>query len=245
MREWIELLTTPGFVFEEAVAFFGDKLPMKESEFYQLAEEYRAQAFTISGYSKIQLLRKFHGELLKAIDEGTTLGKFRERMNDWLEQRGYEGVTNYQADNIFRTNVQTAYQVGHWKQMTAPETLRLRPYWQYDAVQDKRTRPSHLAMHGRVFRADDPIWNTWYPPNGFRCRCTVRTLSERQVRERGLKVETEPPVSAQLNGQHVNIMPDPSFSNNPAKHAFDPDVSSYPKSLKKAFENREKRKSKE
>ncbi|CAH8711748.1 hypothetical protein WDD9_003021, partial [Paenibacillus melissococcoides] len=46
MREWIELLTTPGFVFEEAVAFFGDKLPMKESEFYQLAEEYRAQAFT-------------------------------------------------------------------------------------------------------------------------------------------------------------------------------------------------------
>ncbi|CAH8721587.1 hypothetical protein WDD9_006367 [Paenibacillus melissococcoides] len=93
MREWIELLTTPGFVFEEAVAFFGDKLPMKESEFYQLAEEYRAQAFTISGYSKIQLLRKFHGELLKAIDEGTTLGKFRERMNDWLEQRGYEGVT--------------------------------------------------------------------------------------------------------------------------------------------------------
>ncbi|WP_455709940.1 phage head morphogenesis protein [Paenibacillus melissococcoides] len=71
--------------------------------------------------------------MLKAIDEGTTLGKFRERMNDWLEQRGYEGVTNYQADNIFRTNVQTAYQVGHWKQMTAPETLRLRPYWQYDA----------------------------------------------------------------------------------------------------------------
>ncbi|CAH8721330.1 hypothetical protein HTL2_006310 [Paenibacillus melissococcoides] len=51
-------------------------------------------------------------------------------------------------------------------------------------------------MHGRVFRADDPIWNTWYPPNGFRCRCTVRTLSERQVRERGLKVETTPPVSA-------------------------------------------------
>ncbi|CAH8721347.1 hypothetical protein WDD9_006561 [Paenibacillus melissococcoides] len=52
-------------------------------------------------------------------------------------------------------------------------------------------------------------------------------------------------VSAQVKGQHVNILPDPSFSTNPAKHAFNPDVSSYPKSLKKAFENREKRKSKE
>ncbi|WP_444980931.1 phage head morphogenesis protein, partial [Paenibacillus dendritiformis] len=107
MREWIELLATPGFVFEEAVSFFGDKLPIKQSEFYQLAEEYRAQAFTISGYSKIQILRKFHEELLKAIEEGTTLEKFRDQMNDWLERRGYEGITNFQADNIFRTNVQT------------------------------------------------------------------------------------------------------------------------------------------
>lgn len=244
MKELFDLLTDD-IVFEEAVEYFGGKLPLTSSEFYKLAEEYRSQAFTISGYSKIQVLRRFHDELLTAIEEGTTLDSFRSRMNDWLEHRGYEGITSYQADNIFRTNVQTAYQVGHWKQMTAPETLRLRPYWQYDAVQDKRTRPSHLAMNGRVFRADDPIWDTWYPPNGFRCRCTVRTLSERQVIELGLEVNTEPPVSAQVNGHHVNILPDPKFSNNAAKHAYNPDVSSYPRSLKKAFENREKRKSKE
>ncbi|CAH8721328.1 hypothetical protein [Paenibacillus melissococcoides] len=61
MREWIELLTTPGFVFEEAVAFFGDKLPMKESEFYQLAEEYRAQAFTISDTARFSSFASFTG----------------------------------------------------------------------------------------------------------------------------------------------------------------------------------------
>lgn len=243
MNELFDLLTKTGFVFEEAAAFFGDKLTLKPKQFYELAEQYRHQAFTVSGYSQIQLLRKFQDELLKAIEEGQTMQSFRDKMNDFLERRGYEGITNFQADNIYRTNVQTAYQVGHYKQMTEPEVLRLRPYWQYDAVNDARTRPSHLAMDGKVFRADDPIWDSWYPPNGFRCRCGVKTLSERQVKERGLTVETSAPVSAEVNGRFTNVIPDPSFSSNPAK-AFNPDLSDYPETLKKAYEKRERSKSK-
>ncbi len=108
-------------------------------------------------------------------------------MNGFLEGEGYEGVTPYQAENIFRTNIQTAYNVGHYKQMTEPGVMTLRPYWQYDAVNDSRTRPCHLAMDGRVFTADVPIWDTWFPPNGFKCRCTVRSLSRRQVERRGLR----------------------------------------------------------
>lgn len=40
----------------------------------------------------------------------------------------YEGITPYQAENIFRTNIQTAYNVGHYKQMTEPGVKALRPY---------------------------------------------------------------------------------------------------------------------
>lgn len=243
MKDLFDLLATPGFTFEEAVQFFGDKLTLKPEVFYNLADEYRHKAFTVSGYSKIQVLKKFQDELLKAIEEGQTMQSFRDAMNDFLERRGYEGITNFQADNIFRTNVQTAYQVGHYEQMTDPTVLRLRPYWQYDAVGDKATRPSHLAMSGKVFRADDPIWDTWYPPNGFGCRCGVKTLSERQVRERGLVVETSVPVSAEVNGRFTPILPDRNFATNPAKKAFEPDVSSYPEPLRKAFERRESKKS--
>ena len=237
MKDLFELLTEE-ITFEEAANYFKEKIPMRASEFYKLADEYKSLAFTVSGYSKAQVLKKFHDELLKAIEEGTTMGDFKDKMNEFLVKKGYEGITNFQADNIFRTNIQTAYQVGHYKQMITPEILKYRPYWQYDAVNDRHTRPSHLAMDGRVFRAYDPIWDIWYPPNGFRCRCGVKTLSERQVKERGLKVETGAPIAAEADGKFTNILPDPDFANNPAKVAFTPDLKDYPDSIRKVFERR-------
>lgn len=243
MKELFDLLTKD-IVFEEAVNYFKDKIPLKPSEFYKLSEEYKALAFTVSGYTSAQVIKKFYDELLNAIENGTTMRAFKNNMNEFLQTKGYEGITNFQADNIFRTNMQTAYQVGHYKQMTSPDVMKFRPYWQYDAVNDKHTRPSHLAMDGRVFRADDPIWDVWYPPNGFRCRCGVKTLSERQVKERGLTVEMEVPRAAELGSRYVNIYPDPNFSTNPAKVAFKPDLNNYPESIKKAYEKRSSSKSK-
>ncbi|HFC7360521.1 TPA: phage minor head protein [Neisseria meningitidis] len=60
-----------------------------------------------------------------------------------------------------------------------------RPYWMYDAVGDSRTRPAHSAIDGLVYRYDDPFWATFYPPNGYNCRCSVIALSERDVERQG------------------------------------------------------------
>lgn len=230
------------FTFEEAVRYFGERVPLTAGQFYKLEKEYRGLAFTVSGYTSLQVLRKFYDGLLQAIEEGETLEGFRRRMNGFLEEKGYQGLTPFQADNIFRTNVQTAFQVGHYEQMTDPAVLQLRPYWQYDAVNDKHTRPSHLAMDGRVFRADSPVWDTWYPPNGFRCRCTVRTLSRRQVERMELKIEDSVPAWAELpDGRFTHIRPDPRFGTNPAKNRYEPDLKGYPEPLVKAYQNRQKR----
>ena len=241
MDEFTALFSRKDMTFEEAVAYFKERVPVTASRFYQIAAEYRALAFTVSGYTKAQVLKKFYDELLAALEEGNSLAEFRENMNDFLEAEGYEGITPYQAENIFRTNIQTAYNVGHYKRMTEPGVKALRPYWQYDAGNDSKTRPSHLAMDGRVFMADDPIWDTWFPPNGFKCRCTVKTLSKRQMEQRGLTVETEAPRAARLeDGRFVNILPDPQFDTNPAKVRYQPDLTGYPEPLKKAYQEREK-----
>ena len=147
MDEFTALFSRKDMTFEEAVAYFKERVPVTASRFYQIAAEYRALAFTVSGYTKAQVLKKFYDELLAALEEGNSLAEFRENMNDFLEAEGYEGITPYQAENIFRTNIQTAYNVGHYKRMTEPGVKALRPYWQYDAVNDSKTRPSHHLGH--------------------------------------------------------------------------------------------------
>lgn len=58
------------------------------------------------------------------------------------------------------------------------ETKDILPYLQYDALNDSRVRPEHLALDGVVRRADDGFWLTQYPPNGYNCRCTVRQIAQ-------------------------------------------------------------------
>lgn len=70
------------------------------------------------------------------------------------------------------------------------ENADSRPYWMYVAIIDSNTRPEHAAMNGRVFRYDDPIWQTHYPPLEPGCRCRVRALTEAQIKSRGLVVES-------------------------------------------------------
>lgn len=84
------------------------------------------------------------------------------------------------------------------------------PFWQYVAVMDLTTRPNHAVLNGKVFRYNDPIWNTHFPPNGVCCRCRVRALDKNDMKEKGLKIERSDSPLRQ-------IQPDKGFDHNPAK----------------------------
>lgn len=154
--------------YQEVIEFLRSRLVLTPDQFKQLGFEARSKAFTIAGIAKLDLLNDIYDELVSAIEKGETLEEWRGKVNEMLERRGWSGLTPYRADNIFRTNIQTAYQVGRHRQMTDPDVVERRPYWMYDAVNDRRTRPTHLAMDGKVYRYDHPFWDTWYPPNGYR-----------------------------------------------------------------------------
>ena len=224
------IVSRKDMTFEEAADYFKQRIPVSATVFYTIAEEYRSLAFTVSGYTKTKILKRFYDELLVALEEGSTLQEFKESMSDFLEAEGDEGLSPVHAELIFRTNIQTAYNVGHYRRMTDPAVMELRPYWRYDAVDDTHTRPTHLEMNGRVFPADSPVWDVWFPPNGFKCRCTVTALSKRQVEQRGLTVETEFPA----------VEPDRHFGTNPAKVPFQPDLEGYPEVLAEVYRARER-----
>jgi SPP1 gp7 family putative phage head morphogenesis protein len=50
--------------------------------------------------------------------------------------------------------------------------------FQYSAILDDRTRANHAEMDGRIYLINDPIWDTWTPPNGFNCRCVLIPITK-------------------------------------------------------------------
>lgn len=44
---------------------------------------------------------------------------------------------------------------------------------QYRTANDERVRDSHAALHNTTLPTTDPFWAHYYPPNGWRCRCTA------------------------------------------------------------------------
>ena len=206
---------------QAAQEFWASKVKLSPGEFRRLSQEARVKAFAISGAAKGQELSTVFDALGAAIDRGTTFADFRKGCAAIFERRGWG---RWRSETIFRTNIQTAYSVGRYREMM--ETVRTRPYWQYSAVNDSRTRPAHAALNGKVFRADHPFWDTWYPPNGFNCRCGVVSLSAGEVRRRGLTVEMHDPTGDLVETPDPKtggslparpLMPDSGWMINPGK----------------------------
>ena len=133
------------------------------------------------------------------------------------------------------------------------ENVKDRPYWQYVAVMDSRTRPAHSALNGKVFRYDDPFWKVHYPPNGFQCRCRVRSLSEQDVEARKLTVESgkdnivweekpigggyTKPTAAYIDPKTgEKYFTDAGWSYNPSERFWEKDLRRYDKDIRAAFE---------
>lgn len=64
-----------------------------------------------------------------------------------------------------------AAQVKKWAKYEDQKDLY--PNLQYKTAGDKRVRDDHDAVDDVIKPIDDKFWDTWYPPNGWNCRCYV------------------------------------------------------------------------
>jgi len=228
--------------FDEAIAYFNQKgYALSPNSWRDVWQQAHARAFTVAQVTAMEVLEDIRGELKKAVDGGQSIQSFKKNLKERLTARGWfapdgedawvtlpdgtrrKRLTPWRLDTIFRANVQSAYQVGRFKQMQ--DVKERRPYWQYKAILDKATRDEHAAMHNKVYHADHPVWDQWYPPNGFNCRCYVKTLSEKQLKARGLKEQKK----------GVRKKPDEGWRYNVGQAGLDewkPDVGKYSEKAK-------------
>ncbi len=183
---------------QEAIEYFRVKGFKVSDGWRDVRAAQHAHVFTVARMAEFDVL----ADTRRIIDRGLAKGLATDRIAAGLEDRlraaGWWGIETRQdgtevmlgsphrVRTIVRTNIHTAYSAGRYRRQR--EVMASRPYWMYIAMDDGATRASHRALHGKVFRADDEIWDRIYPPNDWGCRCRVRALSERQVRARGLDV---------------------------------------------------------
>lgn len=187
---------------EQAVAYLKSKGYAITWNWQEMLDQAHDQAFTVAKAMRLDLLSDIRGALETALQDGQTLKQFITALQPTLESQGWwgqqvivggDGVGELvqlgsprRLKTIYQTNLQSAYMAG--RKAAMEETTDTHPYWMYVAILDGKTRPSHRALNGQVFRHDDPIWASIFPPNGFNCRCRVVALSEAAVKRRGLRI---------------------------------------------------------
>ena len=54
---------------------------------------------------------------------------------------------------------------------------------QYRTAHDDKVRPEHAALDRITLPMSDPFWESYYPPNGWNCRCTVAQVRRGKYQE--------------------------------------------------------------
>jgi len=180
--------------FTEALDYWQQKARVPTKHYSDLWDAMHARAFVVAGATNDALLAGFQKAIDDAIAKGTTLGTFRKEFDRLVAAHGWDhtGKPGWRSAVIYETNIRSAYNAGRWVQ--AERSKATRPYGRYVAVQDKRTRDAHRAISGTVLRLDDPWWDYYMPPNGYRCRCRFQSLSDRDLKRYSYKVSPSPQI---------------------------------------------------
>jgi SPP1 gp7 family putative phage head morphogenesis protein len=176
--------------FLEALQYAHDKKIVLPDEFYSMDLKTRQMATTVSFLSSLEQVESVIKSLNKTLAKGGTFNDFQK-----LVAESEIMLPKHYLDNVFRTNIQSAYGHGRWQQQQRNKDKR--QYLMYSAINDSRVRPAHLALNRIVLPIDHPFWLTHYPPVGYRCRCSCIALTEKQALKYGITPDDKLPEVAE------------------------------------------------
>ena len=150
--------------------------------------------FTVSRLARLDLLQSIQDSLSRSVAGDLSRRDWMRDTEQLLREAGWWGdkqvldpatgkmvTTRFDPARlklIFDTNTRQAAAAGQWERIE--RTRRTHPYLRYITKRDDRVRPAHAAWDNVTLPVTDAFWQTHYPPNGWRCRCRVVAVSERE-----------------------------------------------------------------
>lgn len=206
-------------------------------------QEEHARAFTVAKMMRTDLLATVYEEVGRAVREGRSFAEFESALTPTLQRAGWWGVRQVRdpatgelvqaqlgsptrLQLIYDVNLRQSYAAGRWARIERQR--RVNPLIVYRTMRDARVRALHRPWDGVALPVGHEWWNTHYPPNGWRCRCTAYGIDERGVQrleDSGVPVKRRAPPSQMVQftnrrtGEVVNVPRgiDPGFAYNPGK----------------------------
>lgn len=179
----------PKVTFSEAFADLLTREPRLASSAEEVAELYRTQhAFALAKSAEQSVTRAVQNYIAQTMKQGVpspSAAQVIRELGDF--SRSY-------ANTVYRTNLNTAYTAGRFRQAQEPGVRTSLPAMERYGVTDSSIRQgrrqdggeNHLAANGLLAATNDPIWRTHAPPSGYGCRCGVRMVGIGELRRRGL-----------------------------------------------------------
>ncbi len=162
-------------------------------------EQWETTALQVLDATSIEIETKLRTTVNGLIAGGATTRQATSVLQSTFDSLGLTPTNSFQLETIFRTQSQIAYQAGRWKVDQDPDIQEILWGYEYFTVEDNRVRPEHAALHGTILPKDNQFWLTFWPPNGWNCRCQVLPVFRR------VPVKNPP----------ADAAPDDGFSFNP------------------------------
>lgn len=195
--------------FSEAVQQLLAKIPIPSNTWQDWADDTQNWAFSSAGITSADVLQTILDGLVRAQDEGLSFDEWQGNLEPVLQAQGWDR-DGWRRRLIYEQNIFNSVGAGRWQQQASlidsdPLTVYFRQYL-HGGSSDPR--PAHLALDEKIYRADDPIWDTIMPTNGFGCGCSTVLLTEDQVQRQGLAVSSLPdrvPVEDPVTGDVIQV----------------------------------------
>lgn len=142
---------------------FSDQIPQEVPQ--EMKDYLQKDAFIFSGMRTHSQLAEAHSLLRNEKGEVRPYYQFEQDILNLNEKYN----RNYlEAEYLFaKSSAQSAANWANYSDDTGRYLL------QYRTAGDERVRESHAALNRTTLPKDAGFWLSYYPPNGWRCRCTV------------------------------------------------------------------------
>lgn len=226
---------------DDAIAAFEARGLLRPSfRWQEVWQAEHARAFAVAGVMRLDILTLIRDQVDAAVKGGTDFADFHKQLKRQLVAKGWWGnieitdpstgevrktkFNSQRLELIFDVNMRQSHAAGRW----ARAMRSRKPYMMYSTMRDERVRASHKPWDRLVLPKTHPWWDTHYPPNGWRCRCTAFEIDDagiEKLRAAGVKVQTEAPATTWVEFENkstgqVERVPrgiDPGFAYNPGK----------------------------